>query len=95
MVAEPAEPASFAATTPGAQQMLEELRGQPGFGVVVAASSMQGSGPVSPSIGERLANELEALARRERQVSEIKDLASHRVVDLNADQLRRILEFAL
>ncbi len=75
---------------------LDELRGQPGFGVVMAASELQPAGqtPGQPSsIGQRMSVELDTLSRRDRQVREMKELATHRVVDLTTDQLRRILEF--
>ena len=73
---------------------LDELRGQGGFGVLVAASDMKqpASGGV-PNIGSRFTSELDSISRRERQVREIQELATHRVIDLTADQLRRILEF--
>ena len=75
--------------------MLDELRGQPGFGVVVAAGDPHPTAPPPSSIGQRMSLELDALSRRDRQVREMKELASSRVVDLTTEQLRRILEFML
>ena len=75
---------------------LDDLRTQPGFGVVMAASDIQPATPqpAAPnSIGSRMTSELDTLSRRERQVREMKELATYRVVDLTTDQLRRILEF--
>ena len=73
---------------------LDELRGQGGFGVIVAASDMkQPTLSQTPNIGSRFTTELDSITRRERQVREIQELATHRVIDLTADQLRRILDF--
>ena len=75
---------------------LDDLRTQPGFGVVVASSELQPSAPATngvPNIGQRMGAELDALSRRDRQIREVKELATNRVVDLTTEQLRRILEF--
>ena len=73
---------------------LDELRGQGGFGVIVAASDMkQPPATHTPSIGTRFTSELDSISRRERQVREIQELATHRVIDLTTEQLRQILEF--
>ncbi len=75
---------------------LDDLRAQPGFGVVVSAAEIQAQPPAAngvPSIGQRMSAELDILSRRDRQIREMKDLATHRVVDLTTEQLRRILEF--
>jgi hypothetical protein len=55
--------------------------------------------PEMPSIGQMvtaaldaLSTELEALAKRERQLREIKALASCRILDLRPEQFRRISE---
>lgn len=83
--------------TPSARSTatIDDLRTQPGFGVVMAASDLQTTtqAPAPNSIGSRMSFELDALSRRERQVREMKELATYRVVDLTTDQLRRILEF--
>ena len=84
------------ATNQRSTATLDDLRTQPGFGVVMAASDLPSTtpAPAAPnSIGSRMAFELDNLSRRERQVREMKELATYRVVDLTADQLRRILEF--
>ena len=94
-------PDAPAADTPGylrgssGNSMLDELRGQPGFGVVVSAGDLHPATPQPPSIGQRMSVELDALSRRDRQVREMKELATSRVVDLTTEQLRRILEFML
>lgn len=73
---------------------VDELRGQGGFGVIVAASEMkQPPATHTPSIGARFTTELDSISRRERQVREIQELATHRVIDLTKEQLRQILEF--
>lgn len=83
----------FARATNGTAT-LDELRGQGGFGVIVAASDMkQPPATHAPSIGTRFTSELDSISRRERQVREIQELATHRVIDLTTEQLRRILEF--
>ncbi len=73
---------------------MDGLRGQGGFGVLVAASDMKRP-PATPalSIGARFTTELDSLSRRERQVREMQELATHRVLDLTTEQLRQILEF--
>ena len=81
-----------------AASSLDDLRNQPGFGVVVSSSEIQPpaapAAPTSPNnIGNRMSGELDGLSRRERQVREMKELATNRVVDLTTEQLRRILEF--
>lgn len=78
--------ASKAATT------MDELRNQGGFGVIVAASDMKHP-PTTHSIGSRFTSELDSLSRREGQVREMQELATHRVLDLTTEQLRKILEF--
>ncbi len=93
-VADPWSDGSSAARNTSAT--LDDLRGQPGFGVVVAASEMQTSTPAVSqpnSIGGRMAAELDQLSRRDQKVREMKDLATHRVIDLTTEQLRSILEF--
>ena len=75
---------------------LDDLRAQPGFGVVVSSAEIQAQPPATggvPSIGQRMTAELDTLSRRDRQIREMKELATHRVVDLTTEQLRRILEF--
>ena len=75
-----------------AHRMLEELRGQPGFGVVMTAS--EASPAVQPStIGQRLTAELEDLARLQKHLMEVRELANRRVADLTTEQLRHIYEF--
>ena len=82
-------------SAPRSTATLDDLRTQPGFGVVMAASDLPSAAtPAAPnSIGSRMTMELDTLSRRERQVREMKELATYRVVDLTTDQLRRILEF--
>ncbi len=91
---DPSDVGVFARREAGTPTTLDELRGQGGFGVIVAASDMQ-QAPSSQasSIGSRFSSELDSISRRERQVREIQELATHRVIDLTAEQLRRILEF--
>ncbi len=75
---------------------LDELRAQPGFGVVVSSSDIQPPTPAASqpnSIGSRMSAELDTLSRRDRHVREMKELATHRVIDLTTEQLRSILEF--
>ncbi len=75
---------------------LDDLRTQPGFGVVVSSADIQPATPTPTppnSIGNRMSAELDILSRRDRHVREMKDLATHRVVDLTTEQLRSILEF--
>lgn len=84
----------FSRASNSAPASMDELRGQGGFGVIVAASEMKPTAlSQTNSIGSRFTSELDAIARRERQVREIQELATHRVIDLTADELRRILEF--
>ena len=84
----------FARTTNSTATTMDELRGQGGFGVIVAASDMkQPPAAHAPSIGTRFTSELDSISRRERQVREVQELATHRVIDLTTEQLRRILEF--
>ena len=84
----------FARATNSTATTLDELRGQGGFGVIVAASEMkQPPATHTPSIGTRFTSELDSISRRERQVREIQELATHRVIDLTTEQLRQILEF--
>ena len=86
----------FARGTNNGSATLDELRGQGGFGVVVAASEMKQPPPTNtPSIGSRFTTELDSLSRRECQVREIQELATHRVIDLTTEQLRQILEFMM
>ena len=85
----------FARATNGTATM-DDLRGQGGFGVIVAASDMKQPPPTHiPSIGARFTTELDSISRRERQVREIQELATHRVIDLTTEQLRQILEFMI
>lgn len=84
----------FARGTGSTATTMNELRGQGGFGVIVAASDMkQPPATGTPSIGARFTTELDSISRRERQVREVQELATHRVIDLTTEQLRRILEF--
>ena len=86
----------FARATNGTATTMDELRGQGGFGVIVAASDMkQPPAAHAPSIGTRFTSELDSISRRERQVREIQELATHRVIDLTTEQLRQILEFMI
>ena len=88
--------ASALAQSAQSQQMLESLRGQPGFGVVFTASETSpASSPqgISPqNLGNRLDLELDAAISREKQVLELMDLASRPARNLTSDQLRRLLE---
>lgn len=91
---DPSDVGVFSRANTGAPASMDELRGQGGFGVIVAASDMQGTAlSTTPNIGSRFTSELDSISRRERQVREIQELATHRVVDLTTEQLRRILEF--
>ena len=89
---EPPDAHSFLLRHPGAQRLLEELRGQVVAGVTPAVPD----GPRSsnaPTVGSRFTAELARVSRREHQVREMQELAMRRVVDLTSDQLRRILAF--
>ncbi len=76
------------------QQLLDELRGQPGFGVVMTSSEVQPqvSNTTPQSLGQRLNHELDIAVRRERQVLELIDLANRPARELTPDQFRRLLE---
>ena len=92
------DPTSFLRAYASAQLTVDDLREQPGFGVVVAASELQGKPPApnpapAQNIGQKLASELDILSRRQRQIQEIQELATRLVLDLTVDELRRILEF--
>lgn len=76
----------------GAATTMDDLRNQGGFGVIVAASDMK---QPTHSIGSRFTSELDSLSRREGQVREMQELATHRVLDLTTEQLRQILEFMM
>ena len=77
-------------------QLLNELRGQPGFGVVMTSTTdtsedMQLAKPPQ-SLGQRLNHELDLAVRRERQVLELIDLSNRPARELTPDQFRRLLE---
>ncbi len=91
---DPSDVGVFARGNTAATTTMDELRGQGGFGVIVAASDMkQPATSPNSSIGSRFTSELDSISRRERQVREVQELATHRVIDLTTEQLRRILEF--
>ena len=73
------------------QQLLDSLREQPGFGVVVTTSE----GP-SPNVPQKLAQkldiELDMAVSRERLVLELMDLSNQPARNLTSEQLRRLLE---
>ena len=76
---------------PDGQKLLDELRGQPGFGVVMTSSEVRpttGNG----TLGQRLNHELDLAVSRERQVLELIDLASRPARDLTPEQFRRLYE---
>lgn len=60
---------------------------------IVAQPSQSAPAPPEPSIGEKLALELDTVSRRERQIRELQDLTLRRVAELKTEQLRQILEF--
>ena len=76
---------------PHGQQLLDSLRGQPGFGVDVTASEVEPSS-TPQNLGQRLDVELDAAISRERHVLELIDLASKPARNLTSEQLRRLLE---
>ena len=87
---------AFVRANPSAQHILDELRAQPGFGVVVKATDMQpmllsASDPARQSIGNRLTADIEAAIKRAVQLGEVRALAQSRVFDLTPEQLQRIL----
>ncbi len=89
-VTEAPDPVSLSRNAPDGQQLLEELRGQPGFGVVMTSSEAPDNVP--QSLGQRLNHELDLAVRRERQVLELIDLANRPARELTPDQFRRLLE---
>ena len=87
---EPPDPRAFLRMHPGAQRVLEDLRRGPAGVVAAVAGELQAG---EATIGSRFTEEMAVVSRRERQVREMQALATHRVVDLTTEQLRRILEF--
>ncbi len=88
---EASDPKGLSRNAPDGQQLLEELRGQPGFGVVMTSSEVQPTN-TPQSLGQRLNHELDLAVRRERQVLELIDLANRPARELTPDQFRRLLE---
>ena len=76
--------------------LLNELRGQPGYGVVMTSTTDLAEdaqpGKVPQSLGQRLNHELDLAVRRERQVLELIDLSNRPARELTPDQFRRLLE---
>ena len=89
---EPPDARSFLRRHPGAQQLLEDLRGQVASGIAIAPPERPATAE-APTIGNRFTAEFAVMSRRERQLREMQSLATQRVVDLDTEQLRRILEF--
>lgn len=74
---------------PEGQELLDELRGQPGFGVLMTSSEVRlanGQG----NLGQRLNHELDLAVSRERQLLELIDLASQPARDLTPEQFKRL-----
>ena len=76
---------------PDGQQLLDELRGQPGFGVLMTSSEVRPANSTQ-SLGQRLNQELDLAVSRERQVLELIDLASRPARDLTPEQFRRLYD---
>ena len=87
---EPPDTSAFLRANPGAQALLREL--SEGSEVVVVEPIDTEPPACSANIGQLLGAEADALKSRERQLRELRALASCRVSDLKPDQVRRILE---
>ena len=87
---EPPDTSNFLRANPGAQQLLRELAETAGY--EVSAPQTLEPASFSLSISQLLKVELDTLTRRERQLRELRALASCRVGDLKPEQVRRILE---
>ena len=76
--------------------LLNELRGQPGYGVVMTSTTDLSEDTqvvkAPQSLGQRLNHELDLAVRRERQVLELIDLSNRPARELTPDQFRRLLE---
>lgn len=81
----------LAQKVPDGQKLLDELRGQPGFGVVMTSSEVRPANGHG-NLGQRLNHELDLAVSRERQVLELIDLASRPARDLTQEQFRRLYE---
>ena len=88
--AEPPDTSAFLRANPGAQALLRELSQSSELVIVEPLESEPRAD--SSSIGQLLGAEADALKLRERQLRELRALASCRVSDLKPDQVRRILE---
>ncbi len=87
---EPPDSSSFLRANPGAQQMLRDLAEESGYIVISPTEFVEPS--CAPSISQLLSAEMDTLKRRERQLRELRALASCRVGDLKPEQVRRILD---
>ncbi len=76
---------------PEGQKLLDELRGQPGFGVLMTSSEVRPANGQG-NLGQRLNHELDLAVSRERQVLELIDLASRPARDLTPEQFKRLYE---
>ncbi len=87
---EPPDTTAFLRANPGAQQMLRDLAEESGYIVISPTSFVEPS--YAPSISQLLHAEMDTLKSRERQLRELRALASCRVGDLKPEQVRRILD---
>ena len=87
---EPPDTSAFLRANPGAQALLREL--SEGSEVVVVEPIDTEPVAYTLNIGQLLGAEADALKSRERQLRELRALASCRLSDLKPDQVRRILE---